>query len=1049
VRLEAAKKARHQGRLARMAAFDTSPEVRHASASRIRHRRHLQFVVEHGLYDEERVATLARLDPATTGELLAVLASSDASPPLRRAALDLIVDVAGIHHVLRTSPHPDQRLAALAKLPLKTDPQVFANICNRDTDIGVCLAAVERLQDSALLAKLATSHRVGKVRGAALSKTKEMSALIRACRSDSLEENRLLAVGQITDQGTLLHCALNDPTMCVAIGAVKRLTEPYHLFQVAAASTNPEIYKSAIRRIVAHANRVLEIRTESLRDLGEFSTRRLNTTVIAACYSITARQCVLLRRMVAEFFDRYSFQLGPKLALMQSTHFLTTLIDKGFIPSPDEVRNLLYYLAPPEPKFNPDAMAFDRQLSLRPQTIQRHAAIVAEIENLITTAQSRKGHVIRRLGQGVQFRPETIDLELLEPLMTKSAELQTLAGQLDAISARIESAKSSIATWVSTYRAELLELKDQQEAISARIPDLPPVWHSDDVTFYQGIRRNLDQPHFLYERSALADLLTTVFRDSAISTVARAVLVSDQARFLREAFKEHIQMLPDAGTQYKVDGPSCIQLSNSIHDVSVGFLIVGPTIDQLELGLPGSDSDTATVTILPGPYTIACLPKGKQLNPLIVEGTCQPGRAYPIGVALKQSGDDDGSAHELGNGQTTNTAIFGVAEVDPGESLSMTFDGREYTIGKYLGAGSAGFVYVGTDAVTSESFAFKFMTAIGFGARAQIELGRLEWEFYNRLQSREGVITMHAFSEAISFLQRGSPISNKRLVAAHKMEYAELGSLDEYVATRQAAPDPQFVMSIMCDLCAGLHSLHEAGFIHRDIRPSNILVVSDKPQCRICDFTLLSDRIGRVKDELSAMFATAQVAYSQDLLHGIVAGSTLQSYQRLLRSSTSYAAPEEHDGIGSPDHRADIYAAGGVLYWLLVGFDPFELLLRERNRSLYERYKAATDRKVLHLDRERCKKIFGEFADLNSQMRIESLSLKKTGLLELHYDELAVPGLDQRSFTALQRVVSRSIHPDPGSRYSSIREMADDLQGAFSWVQNANSKAEVLESLSS
>jgi serine/threonine protein kinase len=192
----------------------------------------------------------------------------------------------------------------------------------------------------------------------------------------------------------------------------------------------------------------------------------------------------------------------------------------------------------------------------------------------------------------------------------------------------------------------------------------------------------------------------------------------------------------------------------------------------------------------------------------------------------------------------------------------------------------------------------------------------------------------------------------------------------------------------------------------------------------------LSDRLGKIKEDLSAIFAAPVSLESQDVLHRMRIGSTLLSFQRMVRSSTFYAAPEEHERGGIPDARADIYSTGGVLYWLMVGFDPFELALRERNRSLYERLRAARDQKILHMDERLRRKLFGELAEIEGKMRDESLAIKRLGPVEVHYDELAISGVDQRCFDTLRMILEKCTHPDPARRYSNIGEVGWDLERA-------------------
>ncbi len=108
-------------------------------------------------------------------------------------------------------------------------------------------------------------------------------------------------------------------------------------------------------------------------------------------------------------------------------------------------------------------------------------------------------------------------------------------------------------------------------------------------------------------------------------------------------------------------------------------------------------------------------------------------------------------------------------------------------------------------------------------------------------------------------------------------------------------------LRITADLCAGLHAAHELvgpdgalHVVHRDVSPQNVLL-SDSGVVKLIDFGVAKAR-GRLGGETSAGFA---------------------------KGKARYMAPEQASGLGL-DRRADVFAAGAVLYELLASRTPIE-----------------------------------------------------------------------------------------------------------------------------
>jgi serine/threonine-protein kinase len=94
-------------------------------------------------------------------------------------------------------------------------------------------------------------------------------------------------------------------------------------------------------------------------------------------------------------------------------------------------------------------------------------------------------------------------------------------------------------------------------------------------------------------------------------------------------------------------------------------------------------------------------------------------------------------------------------------------------------------------------------------------------------------------------------------------------------------------------LASAVHALHEAGMVHRDVKPENVMLVDDSP-------VLLDFGIARDIDD----------------------GATTTTVEGRVRGTPAYMAPERF--FGAPASvRSDVYELGVVLYMMLVGRLPW------------------------------------------------------------------------------------------------------------------------------
>jgi len=106
--------------------------------------------------------------------------------------------------------------------------------------------------------------------------------------------------------------------------------------------------------------------------------------------------------------------------------------------------------------------------------------------------------------------------------------------------------------------------------------------------------------------------------------------------------------------------------------------------------------------------------------------------------------------------------------------------------------------------------------------------------------------------------------------------------------------DPEQALDLVEQTALALHAAHEAGVVHRDVKPANLLVTPDGV-VKVTDFG-----IARAADALPLTRS------------GTVMGTA------------HYLAPELADGTGKASPASDVYALGVVLYECLAGQRPFQ-----------------------------------------------------------------------------------------------------------------------------
>jgi serine/threonine protein kinase len=133
------------------------------------------------------------------------------------------------------------------------------------------------------------------------------------------------------------------------------------------------------------------------------------------------------------------------------------------------------------------------------------------------------------------------------------------------------------------------------------------------------------------------------------------------------------------------------------------------------------------------------------------------------------------------------------------------------------------------------------------------------------------------------------------------MEFVDGPNLSRLVKDKGVLPVPQ-ACEFIRQTAIALDHAHKMGLVHRDVKPSNILVqkAGTGPHIKILDFGLAQMTAG-----------------GQD------AGISTQTASNTVLGTPDYVSPEQARDAKSADARSDLYSLGCTFYYLLTGQVPF------------------------------------------------------------------------------------------------------------------------------
>lgn len=206
-----------------------------------------------------------------------------------------------------------------------------------------------------------------------------------------------------------------------------------------------------------------------------------------------------------------------------------------------------------------------------------------------------------------------------------------------------------------------------------------------------------------------------------------------------------------------------------------------------------------------------------------------------------------------------------------------TMFGRYRILGK-LGEGGMACVYMAEDPTLRRAVALKVMR----------ESMATSADWARRFHQEATTVARLCHNQIVQVHDSGTQDGSEFLV----MEFQDRGSFGKILQTHGTL-DPLLASCVVMQAAEGLAAAHEAGVVHRDVKPDNILL-SRQGVAKVADFG-----IARIQNDAS---------HTQ-------AGTAMGSPQ--------FMAPEQIEG-GELSGKTDVFALGGVLYKAISGVHPFE-----------------------------------------------------------------------------------------------------------------------------